>query len=322
MGILDWFKPAPPPDAATQAGIARAVSTVEPLIRQVGGYEGKLAPAVRRAMDYCDDIAGRIPGPFEISRAAFAADPMVHALFGSADDIETMLARSQCVRDRLMEISLGSGQCCALLGMRHREKAGFGVEMAGEIVRLDAPQKTLYFTDHTLAEPSPDLVVARERLRLALFDGLLKSFAAHVADVRAEHADLYKEQAIESAWARSRKNADGDHGPESHTRRLDELRTRLRATAEALQPRGLLDTLAGCLAEPEPYLRLDPVQVSVDRAGIITGTGAAGTGDTLHFAELTSRDQRRWVVILARIEREEARRALERIEAARRYIVI
>jgi hypothetical protein len=316
MGLFDWLKAPPPLDPPTQAGIEHAVATVEPLIRQVGGYERKLAPAVHRALDYCHDIAGRIPGPYEISRAAFAADPMVHALFGSADDIETMLARSQCVRDHLVEISLGSGQCCALLGMRHREKAGFGVELSGEIVRTDAPQKTLYFTDHTLAEPSPDPDAARERLRQALFDGLVKSFAAHVADVRAEHADIYQAQAIESARAR------GQGGPESHTRRLDELRARLQAKADALQPGELLNTLASCLADPEPYLSLEPVKVSVDRAGIITGVGREGEGETLHFTELTSRDQRRWVVILARIEREEARRALERIEAARRYIVI
>jgi hypothetical protein len=316
MGLFAWLKPQPPLDAATQAGIDHAVATVEPRIKQVSGYEGKLAPAVRHALDYCQDIATRIPGPYEISRAAFAADPMVHALFGSADDIEVMLARSQCVRDHLMEISLGSGQCCALLGMRHREKVGFGVQLTGEIVRSDEPQKTLYFTDHTLAEPSPDLPAARSRLRLALYDGLLKSFAAHVADVRTEHAGLYQEQAIESARVRSQG------GPESHTRRLDELRARLQESSHALNPEGLLETLAACLAEPEPYLRLEPVRVSVDRTGIITGVGSEGTGDTLHFTELTSRDQRRWVVILARIEREEARRALERLEAARRYIVI
>lgn len=316
MGLFDWLKPPPPLDPPTRQGVERAVTVVEPLIRQVGGYERKLAPAVRRALDYCHDIAGRIPGPYEISRAAFAADPMVHALFGSADDIETMLARSQCVRDHLVEVSLGDGQCCALLGMRHREKSGFGVELTDGIVRTDAPQKTLYFTDHTLAEPSPDPEVARERLRLALFDGLLKGFAAHVADVRAEHAGLYQQQAIESARAR------GQGGPESHTRRLDELRARLQAKADALQPGELLNALAVSLADPEPYLRLDPVAVSVDRAGVITGPGRADAGDTLHFTELTSRDQRRWVVILARIEREEARRALDRIEAARRYIVI
>lgn len=316
MGLFGWLKPHPPLDPATQAGIEHAVATVDPLIKQVSGYADKLAPAVQHALDYCHDIAVRIPGPYEISRAAFAADPLVHALFGSADDIEIMLARSQCVRDQLMEISLGSTHCCALLGMRHREKAGFGVQLTGEIVRSDEPQKTLYFTDHTLAEPSHDLTAVRSRLRLALFDGLLKSFAAHVADVRAERDGLYREEAIESARARSQG------GPESHTRRLDELRDRLKASAHALQPEGLLETLVACLSEPEPYLRLEPVEVCVDRTGIITGVGGQGEGDTLHFTELTSRDQRRWVVILARIEREEAQRALERLEAARRYIVI
>jgi hypothetical protein len=316
MGLFNWLKPHPALDPATQAGVDHAVATVDPLIKQIGGYEDKLAPAVRHALDYCHEIAARIPGPYEISRAAFAADPMVHALFGSADDIEIMLSRSQCVRDQLMEISLGNGQCCALLGMRHREKSGFGVKLTGDVLRADEPQKTLYFTDHTLAEPSPDLPAARSRLRLALYDGLLKSFSAHVIDERTERDGLYREEAIERARARSQG------GPEAHTRRLDELRDRLKESAHALQPEGLLETLAECLNNPEPYLRLEPVMISVDRTGVITGVGQPGTGDTLHFSELTSRDQRRWVVILARIEREEARRALERLEAARRYIVI
>lgn len=316
MGLLDWLKPPPPIDAATQALIERAVTTVDPLIRQVGGYARKLLPAVQTAIAYCDDIAARIPGPFEISRAAFAADPMVHALFGSADDIEEMLARSQCVREHLLELTLATGQCCALLGMRHREKSGFGAELTGDMVRMDVPQKTLYFSDHTLAEPSPDLVTARQRLTALLYDGLLKGFAAHVAEVRVERDGLHREQAIANACVRSGNDA------ENCTRRLETLRAQLRTTSDALQPAQLLDTLVKALADPTPYLRLDPVSISVDRAGVITGMGHADTGETLHFAELTSRDKRRWVVILAHIERDEARRALERFHTARRYIVI
>lgn len=316
MGLLDWLKPAPPIDAATTALIERAVTLTDPLIRQVSGYERKLLPAVRRADDYCADIAARIPGPFEISRSAFAADPMVHALFGSADDIELMLAKSQCVREHLPTMALSGGQCCALLGMRHREKSGFGVALDGEVVRSDVPQKTLYFTDHTLAEPAPDLAAARQRLRDVLFDGLLKGFAAHVADVRAERDEIYRAESIARARVR------GGDDDLAHTRHLESLDEQLRATADALQPERLLDTLAAALADPTQYLRLDPVSIAVDRAGVIVGTGAEGGGDTLHFAELTSRDQRRWVVILARIERDEARRALDRFEQAHRYIVI
>jgi hypothetical protein len=316
MGFFDWLKPAPPLNAATVARIEHAIATVDPLIRQVGSYEQALAPAVEHAIDYCNDIAARIPGPFEISRAAFAADPMVHALFGSADDIETMLSHSQCVRDHMTELTVTSGQCCALLGMRHREKAGFGVEMTGDIVRTDVPQKTLYFTDHTLAEPGPDITTTRARLRDLLFDGLLKGFAAQVASLREEQGRLYREQSIAHACVRS------GNDPETHTRRLETIEGQLRTSAEALQPEHLLATLAAALTHPEAQLRLDPVSISVDRCGVITGVGAAGEGDTLHFAELSGRDQRRWVVIIARIERDEARRALEHSEAAQRYIVI
>jgi hypothetical protein len=324
MGLFDWLKPAAPIDATTQALIEHAVTLADPLIRQVSGYERKLLPAVRRADAYCDEIAGRIPGPFEISRSAFAADPLVHALFGSADDIESMFAKSQCVREHLHEMALAGGQCCALLGMRHREKAGFGVELDGDIVRTDVPQKTLYFSDHTLAEPGPDPAAARQRLRVTLFDSLLKGFAAHVADVRAERDELHRDESIMRASTRTKARND-PLGAADHTRRLADLEEHLRATVDALQPGHLLDTLVTTLNDPEPYLSLDPVSVCVDRNGVITGTGdcgATGTGDSLHFVELTARDQRRWVVMLARMDYADVRHALERFESARRYIVI
>ncbi len=316
MTLLDWLRPAPPLDAATQRLVARTVAAVDPLIGQVGGHERKLAPAVRQAFDYCAGIAELIPGPIEISRGAFATDPLVHALFGSADAIETMLATSQCVREHLPAMTLDGGRCCALLGMRPHEKHGFGTALAGEIVRTDVPQKTLYFTDHTLAEPSPDADTARARLGEVLFDGLLKGFASHVADVRATHADLHKEEAV----ARAKARAAGD--PETHTRRLEKLRAELSATADALRPERLLDTLVKALSDPAPYLRLEPMRIAVDRTGVITEAATAGDSDVLEFAVLSGRDQRRWVVILALINRDDARQALERFESARRYIVI
>ncbi len=316
MGLFDWFKSPPPIDDATLTMIEHAVTLVDPLIRQVPGYKEKLAPVVRHALDYCADIVARIPGPYEISRTAFATDPLVHALFATADDIQAMLATNQCARDLLHDVRYGSGQCCAMLGMRHRVKAGFGAQLSGEVVRRDVPQQALYFSDHTLTEPGPDLDTVKNRLRIAMFDSLLKGLAEEIAAVRNEQTDLNKEHAIESAWARS---GQGSGAPETHTRRLGDLRARLESTADALQPAKVLDTLISCLAAPEAYLNIAPVTVSVDRTGIITSDG---NGEPLHFAELTGRDQRRWAVMLVLVDRDEARRAVERFESSRRHIVI
>ncbi len=317
MGLFDWLRPAAPLDHATQALVDRAVDTVEPLLKTLPGYGRKLAPPVRHAFDYCERLALAIPGPIPITRSAFASEPLVHALFGSADDIGTMLGRSQCVRTHLVNIDgLVAGQCCALLGMRHHEKAGFGAGLTGQVLRTDEPQRTLYFTDHTLAEPSPDLAAAHRRLARVMFDGLLKGFVAHVAEVRAERRQLREEQAL----ARALRTSHADC--ESHTRRQAALQERLRHTADALQPPRLMETLADYLAAPEESLRLDPIKLCVDRAGIIVNSDdKPANADTLRFVELTSRDQRRWVVMIVQVDRDEARAAVQRLEEARRNIV-
>lgn len=280
MNLLTWLRSPAPLDEELRLGIDRAVTVVEPLLKAVSGYERRLAPVVHHALGYCDSIAAEIPGPVAISRAAFAADPVVHALFASADDIQTMLARSQCVREHLVGGTQPvTGQCCALLGMRRREKSAYGAALTGDVVHADEPQRLLYFEDHTLAEPAPDLDGARRRLGKAMFDGLLMSFAAYVAD--------------------------------------------LRAAGKGLAPADLLHALIDCLTAPEAYLRLKPTTLTVDRAGVIRAADdGAATADTLTFMELTGRDRRRWVVMLVRIEREEARRAVERLNEARRHIVI
>ncbi len=317
MGLFDWLKPAPTPDAATLARIAQSVRAVDPLIGQIGGHERILAPAVERAWDYCERVALAIPGPFPISRAAFATDPLVHALFGSADDIQTMLATSQCVREHLDELTVsGQGHCCALLGMRVRITAGFGARMAGEVLRRDEPRKTLSFADHTLTEPSHDIGGVHQHLAATMFAGLLKGFADHVAEARAERQGLHDAASIQRALTHTTD-------PESHTRRLAELQERLRARDDALQPRPLLAALADHLAAPETSLGIEPMRLWVDRCGVIAeDPDERARADALRFVELKTRDLRRWVVMVVKIERAEARAAVEQFEARRRYIVI
>lgn len=314
MGLFDWLKPKSEIDAPLRAKIDQAILTIDPLIKQVADYERRLAPAVRNALAYCRDIAARIPGPVMISRANFASDPLVHALFASADAIDQMFATSQCVRENFSRMALSTGQCCALLGMRLNVKQEFGAELSGEIVRADVPQRVLYFTDHTLAEPAPDESTARQRLIEAFYDSLIKTIAEHVNALRKEKLGLDQEKAIASAQLRSCKDAA------AQIRRLEGLQQLLAATHDALQPDRLLETLATQLTAPENLLKISPIAFRVDHNGVIRE--GEGEGFMVHFAQLDTRDRRRWVVLLAYLDHADVRRALERFAQARHFLVI
>ena len=63
---------------------------------------------------------------------------------------------------------------------------------------------------------------------------------------------------------------------------------------------------------PEPALHLSPVRITVDPQGIVSDDGNEElNAHTLNFPELTARDRRLHLAMLAKISREEAREAVE-----------
>jgi hypothetical protein len=316
MGILSglgrWLGPAPSPDPAMRQTIERAVETVDPLLRSVSGYERKLAPVVGRALDYCGELATAIPGPIEINSRAFGSDPLVHAIFAGPDGIAEMLGKSRELREFLAD----PGECqadefFALLGMRQREKTVMGMALHGDVVQSDVPQRLLYFADHTLGELGGDHAVTRQRLRAAAFDGLVRGFAHCVAELRQERQDA------RTAWSMER--ASGAVPGE----RRQVLEERQRQAVASLAPEHLLQAFMEWLEAPRERLYLKPTMVTVDRMGVISREPQSGGNfNTLNFPELVGRDRRQWIVLVARISREDARDALQRQEQANRYLLI
>lgn len=101
--VADFLKPAPPPDPAVHKALDRVAELVDPLLRLAPGFERQLSGPLQHALGYCDGLVAALPGPVDINRQAFATDPLVHALFATADDIDQMLGRSQAIRDYLAE---------------------------------------------------------------------------------------------------------------------------------------------------------------------------------------------------------------------------
>lgn len=318
MGVISsissWLRP-PPPAVAVRAAIERAVVQVDPLLKLVGGYERRLAPAADHALAYCDSLVAEIPGPLDVSLSAYGADALIHALFPAADEIGATLGKSQDLREFMFQPSQQEADIFyALLGMRRREKSVLGMSLQGGLIQADTPQTLLYFADHTLKSPSLDAEATRQRLREDFFDSLVLSFADQLAHRKREYLGLQGKASMLRAQARGARD-DGAVG-------LRELEIVLRDTAAALTPERLLDELHVWLAAPEAHLRMEPVSVTVDLLGVETSAANAPGVHTLNFPEMFSRDRRHWIVLLARIPRVEALAALERQVQAHRYIVI
>lgn len=319
-GLKSWLiQPAVTPTEAK--AVEMAIDRIDPRLRVVSGYQRKLAPAVRHALGYCDGLVAAIPGPIDIDVRAFGRDPMVHAFFAAPEDIGRMLGTSREVRNFFADpVNAGADEFFGLIGMRRKEKLVVGLAQQGDMIQEGVPQRLLYFADHTLGELNVDIDQTRHLLRGSAFDSLAKSFGSYLESLRREKQDMH------TAWEQERALMRGGlaaGAAEVHAQRKFEIEESLRALASSLEPAHVVEALASWLANPEPRLHLVDTSVSVDRLGVLSKPAVDDPDvHTLNFPELVGRDRRRWIVMLARIFREDARRALDESRDAHRYLLI
>lgn len=323
--VADFLKPAPPLSPAVETALQRVCELVNPQLKSASGFEHKLASPLEYALGYCDGLISALPGSIDINRQAFSNDPLVHALFATASDIDQMLGRSQAVRDYLAEpVCWECEHFYALFAARRQQKRQLGMAVQGTVVQSDVPQTVIYFSDHTLLQPSNSLETTVQNLRTGSLDSLLNTFHDHVEALRAEREGLRADLSVERAHLAIYRGQTPGHEQAVHTRHLEELDQRLRQTAESLMPDQLLDTLAEFLHTPEKSLALTPVTITVDRLGIVSDSGSQDANvHTLGFPELSARDKRHYLVILARISRDEALEAIETVrDQQQRFMLI
>ncbi len=323
--IADFLKPAPPPSPAVIKALAKVAELVDPLLKSASGFERKLAMPLEHALGYCEGLVAGLPGPIDIDRVAFAGDPLVHALFATADDIVQMLGRSEAVRDFIASPErLDSDHFFALFAARRHEKKQLGIVRQGDIIQADVPQIVVYFNDQLLLEPNCDLAVLQERLRNRTMESLLLTFREHVAALRLERDGLRADASMERAHLTVLRGKTKSEDHALHTRHLGALEARLRATAESLMPDQILEALADFLAKPEASLATNPQRITIDRLGVVCDENSDDSNvSTLDFPEIRARDQRIYVVTLARISRAEAEEAVNLVrDQQRRFMII
>lgn len=323
--VSDFLKPTPPLSPLLTEALSRVSKLVDPLLKSTGGFERKLSAPLEYAIGYCDGLVAALPGPIDLSRHAFSTDPLVHALFATADDIDQMLGRSQAVRDYLSEpCSWENDYFYALFAARRQQKRQLGMAVEGEVLHSDVPQVVIYFSNQTLIEPSCTLEITQERLRTLALDSLLTSFHDHVESLRSERDGMRADLSVERAHLTVLRGKTEGKEYEIRSRHIAELDTHLRASAESILPEHLLQTLADFLRTPEPSLSLSSVSITIDRLGIVSENKPDEINvHTLNFPELSSRDKRLHLVMLARIQRAEAQAAVEKVrDQQHRFMLI
>jgi hypothetical protein len=308
--------PASPPDPDVQAGLQRVAALVGKTLAVAPGFAARLAAPVAHAREFCAQLVDALPPAVTIDRQSFAADPLVHALFATADDIGAVLAASEQVRAYLAEPrSWQEDSFIALMAARRVDKKVFGVALQGEIVTTDVAQTLLQVSNQTVILPADNPDSARTVFLEATFDSLLLTFAGHLARAREAYKSLQTEREMERSRQRSQPVGRGAAFPERCIAALDE---RLQQQFRSLQPEAIITELADFLMQPEEALSLVPVQLWVTRRGVIQEAfDHDADAAPILFMELKSRDRRRHLVLPVRVRYDEARGALARVKEMR-----
>lgn len=299
MGLLTrWFGRQRAPAVAEvspadlDAALARTADRVEPRLKALRGWTDRYRRPVAGALAQAAKVARAIPGPLELDAQHHVSDPTVHAFFASPAEIGSLVRTSPALR--AYAAGGAGGGVYALLSLRRREKHAFGVEMQGDILRRDVPQRLILFSDPILSVPAPTEAQAREALKWALFDRFLERVAVGVQRVRDERDRLHGERDLLQAALRG-----SEAGRRSERRaRLDDILRRLGEIADILELDHLHELVGTVLSHPEDCLYLQPCSVTLDGMNVVRPVQAGAMANTLTLMELHERYQEARTVVL------------------------
>lgn len=297
--------------------VDRAILAIEPYLKQLHEYPEGYRKPVMTALEYAHNLALQVPGPIVVNPDTFAKDAYVHAIFPSADMIAEAFRSSRTVQDYLKEKPKPL-EVYALMGMRRLEKSVLGMELSGQVLRRDVPQRVVYFTGHTLENPSPTEKWARVQMAWRFFDSLVGKVAKRVAS-RKQGMQLQLQEK-DTLVARLHE-ADDDTRPLIQAE-LSSMLERIQHTNSTLDLHSYLEDFEAVLSNPEQYLRLKQSTMVLDEMGIRRDSEAAKQGRQIVFNDLIGFDRRDWTVTMVHCSNIPSESFAARLETAYRRLSI
>jgi hypothetical protein len=298
-------------DSVLHELVESVVETADPRIRRVRGYRGRLVPAVERALEYCALLVAGLPGPVALGPATYHRDPLVKALFTSAQQVEEFLAATLAREEVHGDPDGATGH--GLLTMTRTERTVYGHARQDEMLVGDVARKTVNFIDHRLVALACSLDLTREILARRGVEFLATAAMEKITALRTEVAELRENkshlQSMKHILAGRDRSAGMFARPSYETRRkIEEVRTELERVEEELQqahariarPEDSLDLLCDYLENPQPHLRSRLETLRLDWMNALVKEIKNGESHDITLAELSAdNDVQRWAVLVS-----------------------
>jgi len=299
------------------SAIERAVSGVEPLLKQINGYPENYRKSVANALAYAHSLAASVPGPVVVDRESYAMDAFVHVLFPDIDSVTEAICSSLALQDYLRDFP-AIDELYALMGMRRFEKSIVGMDMSGQTIQRDVVQNVVYFTSHTLENPAPSEQQARDLAATSFFESLVGKVNKRV-DGRKQGK---QSQLLEKDMLMPRLRTANAQNRSALEEELARLLSGIQSTISSLELSNYAEDFEAVLLNPEQYLRLDQKSLILDSMGIRRDGDGAGRGEAFMFNELIGYDRRDWTVTMVRCSNLQSDSFATKLEKAYRKLAI
>lgn len=296
-------------------GIERVVDGTDIRLRAVSHYRRKLWDPVERAIDFVVNFVNALPPAIVADRKGYMTDLRLRALFASPESLREILSFSDGTRNYLKQAPDPlPAELYAGLGAVRVEKNVLGIEMDGEILRRDVPQTVVNFCDHRLGFLTDNEPDTRRELMRRGADYLIETALGRLTATRVQKTQLEQQQRkllLQKAnlLKKAQVGLESLAGPATSEpvditdleRQLQDLETelgQLRADSATLDKH--LAKVAATLSEPEKYLRLESIALTLDHTNIKVPADSPRVANAMTFQEIVLGKDRRVTALFVR----------------------
>jgi hypothetical protein len=311
--------------------IDMVVAGTDPRIRAVVNHGRKLKPAVARMLAYLDSCGGWFAAPSEISAHAWNADPLVHALFANAAELQQLFSRDQELRAYFREHP-GCQEVFVGLGVTCREQHTLGVALNGDLLQREVAQTVLNFTDHQVFDACGSESELRANVERRGFGFLVGEALERIVERSRQRRGLEEQQHLLQLELKALEHKRGavdmlSDAAGSLDERIAQLREQVvrgqQTIGQEHAHHTTLEDYITCINEvlghPEKYLMQKQVSLRVNRMNIKVYSPSEA-GDQLLFTEITIGRRTPRVVLLGRFPRADLLPERDPLDEAQRLL--